>query len=151
MRKLFLILSLLLLIPMLAKADSQTLVPPNPQPAASSQLSIFDALKTLPLKEGVMYDFKNSRVLNTLSLGVVNYAHVGLDLSYIGSDGIGATLEYSLSGLPIANIPILNYLAYLNIGYSVGYRTLALGDVAENPKSDNQFIQGPCVFIKFKF
>lgn len=137
MRKLILLLPILmLLIQTPSKADS---------------LSVLDSLKTLPLKEGVMYDIKNHRVLNTLSFGVINYDKVGLDVSYIGLDGIGATIEYDLSGLPVQNIPVLKYVSYLNVGYSVGYRTLALGQVSGNPKSDNQLIQGPVVFVKFNF
>lgn len=98
-----------------------------------------------------MWDFKNHRVLNTLGFGVVSYDNFGLDLTYIGSDGFGATIDYNLSGLPVKNIPILSYVQYLNLGYSVGYRTMAVADVTGNPKSDNQFIQGPTVYVKFKF
>lgn len=98
-----------------------------------------------------MFDFKNGRVLNTLGFGLLNYDKVSLDLAYIGVDGFGATLEYNLSGLPVQNIPILSYVQYLNIGYTVGYRTMALTNVSGNSKSDNQFIQGPTVFVKFKF
>lgn len=119
--------------------------------SASNTISVIDQLKSLPLKEGVMYDFKNNRALNTLSLGIINYDSVGLDISYIGMDGLGLTLEYDLSSLPVSNIPILKYLSYLNLGYSVGYRTMAIADVQGNPKSDNQLIQGPVAFLKFKF
>lgn len=98
-----------------------------------------------------MWDFKNHRGLNTLGFGVINYKNVALDLTWIGVDGIGATLDYNLSALPVKNIPVLSYVQYLNIGYSIGYRTLTLTDVSGNPKSDNEFIQGPTVFCKFNF
>lgn len=140
MRLLKLILLLALLSPALAQAQ-----------IANDTISILDQLKTLPLKDGVMYDFKNHRVLNTLALGVLGYGPVSLDLSYIGIDGLGVTLDYNLSDLPVKNVPILNYVQYLNIGYTVGYRTLTNDSISDNPKSDNQFIQGPTVFIKFKF
>lgn len=132
----YLILALLLMIPNLAKADA---------------ISILDQLKTLPLKEGVMYDIKNHRGLNTLGLGVLGYEGVALNLTWIGIDGIGATIDYNLGGLPVANVPVLKYVKYLNLGYTVGYRTLTLNPTTDNPKSDNQFIQGPTVFVKVSF
>lgn len=132
----FILAAILCLIPLMAKADS---------------ISIMDSLKSLPLKEGVMYDFKNDRFLNTLSFGIINYNNIGLDVSYIGIDAIGATIEYDMSSLPVQNVPILKYVSYLNVGYSFGYRTMTLSPVSDNPKSDNQFIQGPVVFVKLKF
>lgn len=98
-----------------------------------------------------MYDIKNHRGLNTLGLGVIGYEGFGLDLTWIGIDGIGATLDYNLGSLPVANVPILKYVKYLNVGYTVGYRTLTLNPVTDNPKSDNQFLQGPTIFCKFSF
>lgn len=136
LKKMILSVLMLLISPILSKADS---------------ISVIDSIKQLPLKEGLTYDFKNDRFLNTLGFGVINYKNIGLDVSYIGVDGLGATLEYNLGGLPVQNVPILKYVSYLNIGYTVGYRTLALADVNDNSKSDNQFIQGPTVFVKFNF
>lgn len=98
-----------------------------------------------------MYDIKNHRGLNTLALSVAGYNNFSLDFTFIGVDGLGLTLDYSLEGLPVKNVPLISYVQYLNIGYSVGYRTLTLTDVQDNPKSDNQFINGPTLFMKFKF
>lgn len=140
MRQLQLLL-LLLLAPCLAQA----------QTASSDTVSIIDQLKTLPLKEGALYDFKHHRILNTLGLSVLGYGPLTVDLAYIGIDGLGATIDYNMTYLPISNVPILSYLQYLNIGYAVGYRTLTNDGVSDNPKSDNQFIQGPVVYLKFKF
>lgn len=134
--KLLLPLLALLLLPNLSRAES---------------VSVIDSLKSLPLKEGAMVDFKNHRILNTLGLGLINYENFGLDLSYIGVDGLGVTLEYNLGALPVQNIPIIKYVSYLNIGYTVGYRTMAWADLNDNPKSDNQFIQGPTLFCKINF
>lgn len=129
-----------------ARADSPSLLPEQNQPA-----SILDGLKTLPLREGFMWDYTHHRGLNTLSLGIIGYKGVGVDLSYMGVDGIGATLDYDLSTLPVATVPVLKYVQYLNIGYAVGWRTLALNPVTDNPKSDNQLIQGPVLFAKLRF
>lgn len=98
-----------------------------------------------------MWDFTHRRGLNTLGLEVASYKGFGLDLTWIGTDGIGAVADYSLSSLPVQDVPILSYVQYLNIGYGFGYRTLALAQTTGNPKSDNQFIHGPTVFMKFKF
>lgn len=98
-----------------------------------------------------MVDFQHNRVLNTLGFGVVGYKNAEIDLAYIGTDGFGAVLNYSLQDLPVANVPILKYTQYLNLGYGVGYRTMALADVNDNPKSDNQLVHGPVVFIKLNF
>lgn len=99
-----------------------------------------------------MYDFKHARVLNTLGFGVLGYKNVELDLAYIGIDGFGAVLNYNLSGLPVSNVPILSYVKYLNIGYGAGIRTITkVTSDDPNAKSDNEFIQGPVVFIKLNF
>lgn len=98
-----------------------------------------------------MLDIQHHRVLNTLGFGILGYKDVEVDLAYIGVDGFGAVLNYNLQNLPVANVPILSYTKYLNIGYGIGYRTMALADVNDNPKSDNQLIHGPVVFIKLNF
>lgn len=118
---------------------------------AKAEGTILDQIRTLPLKEGVMIDFQHSRVLNTVGFGLVGYNGIGLDLAYIGTDGVGAVLNYNLQNLPVKNVPILSYTKYLNIGYGIGYRTMALADVDGNPKSDNQLVHGPVVFIKLNF
>lgn len=134
MQRLLLILVALLLLPTLSRADS-----------------ILDKLRELPLKEGVTYDFTHDRFLNSFGLSIVGYDPIGIDLTWIGIDGIGATLDFNLASLPVKNVPILKYVKYLNIGYTAGYRTMTLTDVTGNPKSDNQFIQGPTVFFKVNF
>lgn len=141
MQKLFLVL-LLVSLPLAAQAQTVAL---------SDTVSVLDQLKTLPLKEGFMWNIPQNRGANTLSLGVLGYNGISLDLTWIGIDGLGTTLDYNLSNLPIKNVPVLSYLQYLNIGYTVGYRTLALNPTTGNPKDDNKFIHGPTVFLKFKF
>jgi hypothetical protein len=126
----------LLILPTIAKADS---------------LSLSDVFSKLPTKEGVTYDWKHKRFLNTLSFGVIGYDNFALNASYIGVDGIGASLTYNLSSLPVKNVPILKYVQYLEIGYTAGMRTLALSPSTDNPSSDNQFIQGPILTFKFNF
>ena len=140
MRQIFLCLAILLL-PALAQAQT------TPQ-----SLSIGDTLKSLPaVKEGFMWDYTHHRGLNVLGLEVANYKGVSLDAAWIGVDGLGGIVNYSLSSLPVQNVPILNYVQYLNVGYGLGIRTMTLTDVTGNPKSDNQLIHGPVAFIKFKF
>lgn len=115
-------------------------------------INVSDALKNLPeVKEGVVWDFQHKRFLNTLGLEVLTWKGINANLSWIGTDGVGATVAYSLDNLPIQNVPILKYTSYLNVGYTAGYRTLTLSDVNDNPKSDNQFIQGPTLFCKLHF
>lgn len=140
MRQLLLPLLMLLLMPLSAQAQT------------TQSLSISDELKKLPtVKEGFMYDFKHSRGLNVLGLEVLNYKGFALDAAYLGIDGIGAVANYNLGSLPVQNVPILEYVQYLNIGYGLGWRTLALNPAEDNPKSDNRLIQGPVAFIKLKF
>lgn len=129
------LLILLLLLPNLVKADT-----------------ILDQFKNLPLKEGVMYDFKHQRALHTLGFGVLGWKDLEIDVAYIGTDGIGAALNYNLQHLPFTNAPILFYTKYLNIGYVAGIRTItSVSSDDTNAKSDNEFIQGPVVFIKLNF
>ncbi len=130
----------------------QTDSPSEATPPSNEGLNVLGSLQNLPaVKEGFLWDYAHHRGLNTLGLEVVSWKSLGLDLTWIGTDGVGATLDYSLSALPVQNVPILSYVQYLNLGYAVGYRTLALGDVTDNPKSDNQFIHGPVIFVKLKF
>lgn len=132
---------LLLVMPQLSKAETE-----------QTSLSISDSLKKLPaIKEGFMYDFQHKRGLNVLGLEIASYKGFSLDAAWIGIDGFGGVANYSLSSLPVQNLPILNYVQYLNIGYGLGYRTMALANVQGNPKSDNQLISGPVAFVKFKF
>lgn len=98
-----------------------------------------------------MYDFKHNRGLNVLGLEVVTFKGFALDAVWLGIDGLGVVANYSLSSLPIQNVPILSYVQYLNVGYGVGYRTLTSDTQGGNPSSDNRFIQGPVAFIKLKF
>ncbi len=97
--KLLSLLTLLLLAPQLSQA--QTAV------AQNDTVSVIDNLKTLPLKEGFFYNIGQNRGENVLALEVLSYKAVGVDLTWIGVDGLGATLDYNLSGLPIKN----NYVA----------------------------------------
>lgn len=143
MRKLILFPLFLFLTLSLASADEPSIV--------RDEFTIIDSLKKLPLKEGVTWDYIHHRGLNTISLGIIGYGPVGLDLSFIGIDGVGATLDYNLAYLPVKNVPIISYVQYLNIGYTVGCRTLAFNPVTDNPKQDNALVQGPTVFMKFKF
>lgn len=154
MRRLFLALMFSVSIVNFAIADEANLTP-------ETSLSVTDTLKNLPsVKEGFMYDFKHNRGLNVLGLEVANASFIGssdkwralaLDVAWIGSDGLGAVINYSLSSFPVQSLPVLNYLQYLNIGYGAGYRTLTSDTDGGNPKSDNQFISGPVAFIKLKF
>lgn len=115
-------------------------------------VSISDSLKALPaVKEGFFYDFSHNRGLNVLGLEVVQWKGISLDAAWIGIDGIGVTIDYSLSSLPVQTIPVLNYVQYLNVGYGVGYRTITSSVTDSDPKADNEFIQGPVVYLKLKF
>lgn len=97
-----------------------------------------------------MYDFKNHRGLNVLGLELASYKGFAIDAAWMGIDGVGAVVNYNLGSLPVQNVPVLNYVQYLNIGYGLGWRTLTASS-GDNPKSDNQLIQGPVAFIKLKF
>lgn len=143
MQKLLLALTLLLSLPLVAQA--QTAIAP------SDTVTVIDNLKSLPLKEGFFYNIGQNRGENVLALQVLSYKSVGIDLTWIGIDGLGATLDYNLSGLPIQNVPVLSYLQYLNIGYTAGFRTITLPTDSTDPKADNRFIHGPSIFLKFKF
>lgn len=129
---------LLLSMPILARADEA--------------IVITDSLKNLPMvKEGFMYDFKHNRGLNVLGLEIVTYKGFSLDAAWMGIDGLGAVANYNLGVLPVQNVPIISYVKYLNIGYGLGWRKITSDVDGGNPRSDNQLIQGPVVFVKLKF
>jgi len=138
MRQILLALVLLPLLVLQVRADD-------------TKFSVFDLLNKLPVKDGVMFDVGHSRALNTLGVGLVTYKGAGIDLAYIGIDGIGAVLEYDLSNLPVQNVPVLQYVKFLNIGYAAGIRTITIPADESDPKSDNQLIHGPVLFFKAKF
>lgn len=156
MRLLLPILVALLLLPIQAKADTPSVV-------ADQNVTIidyiWDGFHQLPnLKEGAMLDIAHSRVLNTLSVEVINGGYFGsfwknfsLAGSYIGTDGIGAGADFSLNGLPVSSVPIVQYLKYGYVGYGVGYRTLTANTDDPTQKSDNQFIQGIRFGAKLNF
>lgn len=148
--KLLLVLALVIL-PNLAQA----------QPNNTSIIdSLFSGFKNAPnMKEGVFVDFQHSRVLNILGVEIVNGSHFGSfwnnftgDLDYIGQDGVGGSLDVNLAILPVGSFPILKLIQeHSYIGYGAGYRTLTTDGADGNPKSDNQFISGPTIFVKFNF
>lgn len=119
--------------------------------AQADSLKVTELFNKLPIKEGVTYDYTHKRFLNTVGVEVASLGGFNLDASYIGVDGVGGSLTYNLGNLPVKNLPVLNYVQYLNAGYSVGVRTITLNQIDKNPESDNKLIHGPTLFAKIKF
>lgn len=122
-----------------------------PAISKANVITMPDQVKNLTFKEGVMWDFQNKRFLNTLGIEVLQWKGLALNAAYIGVDGAGAVVDYSLASLPLENTPILKYAEYAHVGYGAGRRTLTSDVKGGNPDSDNQFIHGPVLFCKFKF
>ena len=106
-----------------------------------------------------MYNVGQKRGMNILGLEVANGGLIGssehwkalsFNVAWMGVDGIGGTIDYGLGNLPVASVPVLQYVQYLHLGYGLGVRTITTPESGD-PKSDNRLIQGPVVYLKFKF
>ena len=116
---------------------------------ASEVPPIWTWMQNAGAKEGMMYNVKDGRVLNTLSLEVADYAGVALNVAYVGSDGLGAIIDYDLSKIPKVNLPVLNLVQYLHVGIGAAYKTITLA--SDTAEGDNRFVWGPQVSFKLKF
>ena len=117
--------------------------------ARAEDLSIGDTLVKMGAKEGVMFNTKDGRFLNTLSLELANYMGFGLNAEYIGIDGLGGGIDYDLAQLPKINLPVLDLVQYLHVGYVYGVKTITLAD--DRVSADNRVVYGPQITFKVKF
>jgi hypothetical protein len=129
MRKLILLL-ILLLTPILAKAD---------------ELTVINSLKSLPgIKQGIAFDVSEAKFNYLSTLGILKYGSLGLDAGYSSDDKLVATLSYDIGGLNKIGIdtPITN-LIDLRVGMYAGYGRLT---------GSNEFSWGPEVtVVQIKF
>lgn len=142
----------LLLLPLSVQAQTT----PANEPALLDY--VWGGLHKLPnMREGVFIDLRNHRTVQTLSLKLWDYAFLGKfgkyvssNVNYIGSDGVGGSIDLDLSFLPVEDVPIIKYVEYLSVGYGGGFRTLTV-PTGGNPGSDNKWIMGITVAAKFNF
>lgn len=119
--------------------------------AQAESVKIGDVLNKLPVKEGYFYDWKDGKGYNVLGLELAQYKGFSVNAAYVGMEGAGVTLDYSLSNLPVENVPVLKYAEYLSVGYGAAIQQITLKDVDENPSEDNKLIHGPVLYCKIKF
>lgn len=93
-------------------------------PTYDTALDVFTAfLTTLGTREGILYDGMNQEFTNYLGATVYTKYNFALDVGLVGTNGIGATLDYNVgSFLNVDNMPILQYLKYLYVGGGGAYR-----------------------------
>lgn len=119
--------------------------------AQAEPIKIGDVFNKFPVKEGYFYDWKDGKGYNVLGLELAQYKGFSVNAAYVGMEGAGMTLDYSLSNLPVENVPVLKLVEYLSVGYGAAIQQITLTNVDENPSEDNKLIHGTVLYCKIKF
>jgi len=142
----------LMLMSTVAFAQDATPVP-EPTPVPEVAVDVTDTIQVAEaVREGFVYDIQEGKVVNFVGSSFFTYKYLNIVSGLIGSDGIGTSVNFALSQLPLPEdkLTFLKALDYCEIGYAVGYREITVIDV-DTDDGDNEFIHGPTFFIKFKF
>lgn len=115
----------------------------------AEDIDVGGIFNSLNAKEGVMWNVRDGRFLNTLTVELAGLQGFSLNAAYVGSDGLGATVDYDLAMLPKIELPVLNLVQYLHLGVGAAYKTITLG--SDTADGDNRLVWGPVVTFKLKF
>jgi hypothetical protein len=105
-------------------------------------------------KSGVMYDFATNQVLAVNTFKLAGISVVDLNVGMLRSDGVVGAVSVDISKLKLKwlDLPWVNLVNYVNIGYAVGVQNVTLhGGYDQDPVGDNHVVTGPYASISVKF
>ena len=131
MLKRLLLLTTLLLIPTLSRADN-----------------VGDVLSKLPnMKQGVSYDIKSGNINYFSTAEILNYKGFSLSAGYASSSGIVGSIDYDIGGLTKfgINVPILAMVDF-RVGFMVGLADISTASSSGSAER-NKLVYGPSLTI----